>query len=135
MIIGDFVTLEGFQQEMLDRLKEKHPDKNINLICGDYFTVDFGTGKFDCAVSFQTMHHFAPEKKRELYKKITNALALGGLYIECDYMVKTQAEQDFYFDECARMRREQNLQRRKLSSRRKSWKSCTHPFPGTCVPR
>ena len=103
------VTGVDLTREMLDRLKEKHPDKNINLICGDYFTVDFGTGKFDCAVSFQTMHHFAPEKKRELYKKITNALALGGLYIECDYMVKTQAEQDFYFAECARMRREQNI--------------------------
>lgn len=106
---GIEVTGVDLTQEMLDRLKEKHSDKNINLICGDYFTVDFGAEKFDCAVSFQTMHHFAPEKKRELYKKINNALALGGLYIECDYMVKTQAEQDFYFAECARMRREQNI--------------------------
>ncbi|MGN0541830.1 MAG: class I SAM-dependent methyltransferase [Acutalibacteraceae bacterium] len=106
---GIEVTGVDLTQEMLDRLKEKHSDKNINLICGDYFTVDFGAEKFDCAVSFQTMHHFALEKKRELYKKINNALALGGLYIECDYMVKTQAEQDFYFAECARMRREQNI--------------------------
>ena len=103
------ITGVDLTQEMLDKLKEKHPDKSINLICGDYFKVSFGSEKFDCAVSFQTMHHFAPEKKRELYKKINDALAPGGLYIECDYMVKTQKEQDFYFAECERMRREQNI--------------------------
>lgn len=63
------VTGVDLTREMLDRLKEKHPDKNINLICGDYFTVDFGTGKFDCAVSFQTMHHFAQKKSVSFIKK------------------------------------------------------------------
>ena len=36
--------------EMLNRLKQKYHNKNIDIIVGDYFTVPFGGG-FDCAVS------------------------------------------------------------------------------------
>ena len=61
------VTGVDMTRSMLDRLREKHPDKNMNLICEDYFTADFGSDKFDCAVSFQTMHHFKHDKKLELY--------------------------------------------------------------------
>lgn len=103
------VTGIDLTQSMLDKLKEKHPDKNINLICGDYFTVDFSAQKYDCAVSFQTMHHFSHEKKTELYKKIYNSIEINGVYIECDYMVENQEEEDFYFAENARMRKEQNI--------------------------
>ena len=91
---------------MLDRLAEKHRDKALTLICGDYFEVDFGRACFDCAVSFETMHHFSHEKKTVLYRRICEALNDGGCYLECDYMVKTQAEEDFYFAENERLRRE-----------------------------
>ncbi len=93
-------------REMLDKLRLKHPDKNMQLICGDYFKTDLGTNKFDCAVSFETMHHFTPETKIELYRRIYNAVKPGGCYIECDYMVETQAEQEFLFAEAARLRRD-----------------------------
>ena len=96
-------------QAMLDRLREKHGERDITLICGDYFTTDFGADKFDCAISFQTMHHFSHEKKTELYAKIRDSLADGGVYIECDYMVTEQAEEDFYFAENERLRRENNI--------------------------
>lgn len=94
---------------MLDKLREKHNDKNITLICGDYFTVPFGEDKFDCAVSFQTMHHFSHEKKTELYRKICSSLKEKGVYIECDYMVETQAEEDRWFRENERLRKENNI--------------------------
>ena len=74
-------------REMLDKLRLKHPKKNMQLICSDYFKTEFGTNKFDCAVSFETMHHFTPETKIELYRRIYNAVKPGGCYIECDYMV------------------------------------------------
>lgn len=93
---------------MLQRLREKYPDKKLNLICGDYFTVPFGRD-FDCAISFQTMHHFRKEKKAELYKKIYSALADKGVYIECDYMVLTQQEEDLWFAENDRIRKEQGI--------------------------
>ena len=94
---------------MLRKLREKYPDKALDLICGDYFKEDFGTERFDCAVSFQTMHHFTREKKTELYKRIYASLKKDGVYIECDYMVETQSEEDHWFSENDRIRKEQGI--------------------------
>ena len=103
------VTGVDLTRAMLDELKRKHPDKALNLICGSYFDVDFGEAAFDAAISFQTMHHFTPEKKRALYERVRKALKTGGVYIECDYMIEDDAEEAFNFAELGRMRREQNL--------------------------
>lgn len=103
------VTGIDLTQAMLDRLKEKHPDKQINLIHGNYFTADFGPKEYDCAVSFETMHHFSHEKKTGLYRKICDALTPGGRYIECDYMVDTQEEEDHWSAENRRIRQEQGI--------------------------
>ena len=103
------VTGIDLTQAMLQKLREKHPDKDMTLICGDYFTVPFGEGEFNCAVSFQTMHHFAKDNKLSLYKKIYNALTDNGMYIECDYMVLTQAEENHWFSENERLRKEQGI--------------------------
>jgi len=103
------VTGIDLTQAMLDKLKFKHPDKSMKLICGSYFDVPFGIEKYECAISFQTMHHFSHEVKSSLYKKIDQALKPSGLYIECDYMVETQREEDFYFSENARIRKEENI--------------------------
>ena len=100
------VTGIDLTREMLDKLRQKHPAKNMQLICGDYFKIDLGTGKFDCAVSFETMHHFTPEAKTDLYSRIYSAIKPVGCYVECDYMVDTQAEQEFLFAEAARLRLE-----------------------------
>jgi len=103
------VTGIDLTQAMLDELRRKHPGKALTLVCGSYFDVDFGTSAFDAAVSFQTMHHFTPDKKRALYERVKKALKPGGVYIECDYMIEDEAEEAFYFAELERMRREQNL--------------------------
>lgn len=103
------VTGIDLTQAMLNKLKEKHPTKNMDLICGSYFDIDLGTEKFDCVVSFQTMHHFSHEKKITLYHKIYDCLKEHGMYIECDYMVDNPADEEFYFAENARMRKEMNL--------------------------
>lgn len=93
-------------QAMLDRLKQKHPDKRLTLICGDYFQAEFGEEQFDAAVSFETMHHFAHAPKRALYQKIYTALKTDGVYLECDYMVETQEEEDALYAERVRLHRE-----------------------------
>lgn len=92
-------------QEMLNKLKQKHLDKKLELICGDYFKVEFGKNRFDCAISFETMHHFAPDKKTELYRRICASLVEDGCYIECDWMVESQEEEDFYFAQNDRLRK------------------------------
>lgn len=102
------VTGIDLSEAMLAAFREKYADKNVSLICGDYFTAELGKD-FDCALSFQTMHHFSKEKKAELYRKISDALTDEGVYIECDYMVLTQDEEDHWFSESIRIRKEQGI--------------------------
>lgn len=103
------VTGIDLTQSMLDKLKLNFPDKNIKLICGSYFDVPFGEKIFDCAISFQTMHHFTHESKINLYKKIHKALTSNGMYIECDYVAKDQAEEDYFFSKLTKICKEQNI--------------------------
>jgi tRNA (cmo5U34)-methyltransferase len=106
-----FINVTGIDltQEMLNKLKQKHPDKNLSLINASYFDYDFGTCKYDAAISFQTLHHFSHEDKLKLYSKIFASLKDGGQYIECDYMLETQEEEDFYYSENKRIRKEQGV--------------------------
>jgi len=103
------ITGIDLTQAMLDKLKLKYPTKSIQLICGSYFDVPFGIEKYECTVSFQTMHHFSHELKIGLYKKIYQALSPAGVYIEGDYMVENQEDEDFYFSENTRIRKKLNI--------------------------
>jgi tRNA (cmo5U34)-methyltransferase len=94
---------------MLDMVKQKHPHKDIVLICGSYFDIDLGENTFDVAISYQTMHHFSLDEKVGLYRKICKALKPHGLYIEADYMVTEQAIEDELRAENTRIRRESNI--------------------------
>ncbi|MGK0468502.1 class I SAM-dependent methyltransferase [Clostridium sp.] len=89
-------------KSMLNELARKHADKNLSLICENYFVAPFGKECFDVAVSFETLHHFKPEKKILIFKKLYDSLRDGGCYIECDYIVKSQEEEDLLFAECDR---------------------------------
>jgi len=91
------VTGIDLTQAMLDKLSEKYNHKKITLICASYLGFDFGREKYDCVVSFETMHHLTHEQKLELYANIFRALKPGGGYIEGDYMVASQAEEDALF--------------------------------------
>ena len=106
-----FINVTGIDltQAMLDKLKQKHPDKKMSLINASYFDYNFGTCKYDAAISFQTMHHFSHEEKIKLYSRIFDALKAGGQYIECDYMVTKQEDEDFYYSENKRIRKEQGI--------------------------
>ena len=102
------VTGVDMTAAMLDQLRAKHPERDLTLICDDYFKADFG-GIFDCAVSFETMHHFTQEKKLSLYRRICEALIPDGVYIECDYMADTQEQEDYFLAELVRMKAEQGI--------------------------
>lgn len=75
-------------------MREKYPDRDIILIEGSYIGRDFGFRQYDTAISFETMHHMTHGEKVSVYEAVWNALTPKGLYIECDYMVLTQAEED-----------------------------------------
>ncbi|MCY9662368.1 class I SAM-dependent methyltransferase [Paenibacillus chondroitinus] len=109
--INPLISVTGIDltKAMLDKLKEKHPNKHLKLINASYLDYDFGQSLFDVAISFQTMHHFSHEEKTKLYRNICNALTHQGQYIECDYMVIDQFEEDKLFDENRRIRLEQGI--------------------------
>lgn len=102
------VTGIDMTAQMLAQILLKHPDKRLTLMLADYFKADYGDG-YDAAVSFQTMHHFTHDEKLHIYRKIHDALKSGGTYIECDYMCTTQAQEDGFFAELARLKAEQRI--------------------------
>lgn len=95
------VTGVDISEAMLSRLREKHSDKRLKLINGDYFTADFGSD-FDCIVAFQTLHHFNSEKKYELFQKIYRALKAGGSFIYTDYFACCDEEERLLLEEYCR---------------------------------
>ena len=103
------VTGIDLAKGMLDKLKEKHPNKDLTLINVNYFDYDLGNEIFDVAVSFETLHHFSHEEKIKLYNKLFKSLVKGGIYIEGDYMAPTQEYEDYYFAENKRIRSEMGI--------------------------
>ncbi|MDL2319028.1 methyltransferase domain-containing protein [Eubacteriales bacterium OttesenSCG-928-A19] len=91
------VTGIDLTQEMLDALRAKCAGRDLDLICGSYFDVDLGETRHDAAISFETLHHFTYREKLGLYRRVRRALRPRGVYIEADYMVDTQAEEDALF--------------------------------------
>lgn len=79
---------------MLDKLLEKHHDKPLTTVCLDYFQYDFGYDKWDAVISFESLHHFLPERKAELYRKIYRSLKENGVFISGDYIACCNEEEE-----------------------------------------
>lgn len=98
------VTGVDLSKEMLAKLSAKHASRSLTLIQADYFTYPLGENCYDAAVSFETLHHFTMEKKKELFAKLHRCIKPGGIYLECDYIADTQEIEDLLFAECERRR-------------------------------
>lgn len=94
---------------MLNALKAKFPDKHLNLILGSYFDVPLGQGKYDAAVSVESLHHFTKEEKIPLYKKLCKALKIGGYFILTDYFALSDDEEKLHRQELLRLKEENNI--------------------------
>jgi len=99
---------------MLNRLREKHCDKELTLILGSYFDVPFGTEQFDAAVSVESLHHFTADEKRPLYEKLRRSLKTNGYLILTDYFALSDEEETFYRKELLRLKEEQNIEDNEL---------------------
>lgn len=88
------VTGVDLCQDMLQRLLKKHPDRRLATVCQDYFQYDFGHGRWDAVISFESLHHFLPERKRELYQKIYHSLREGGIFLLGDYIACCDEEEE-----------------------------------------
>lgn len=100
--------------QMLEKLKEKYADKNMTVVCGDYFRHPFGRNHFDVAVSFESFHHFVPVEKFRLYRKIWASLRKDGLFLLGDYMVRSTAEEEKLREEDNRLRQTEGRSREEL---------------------
>ena len=103
------VTGIDLSAKMLAELQRKLPDKDLELIHGSYFDVPFGEERFDAAVSVESLHHFTYEQKLGLYKRLLAAIKPGGYFVLTDYFAESPEHERFYFEELARMKREQDL--------------------------
>ncbi len=88
------VTGVDLCQSMLNQLLKKHGDKKLTVVCEDYFRYEFGSSQWDGVISFESLHHFLPEKKVQLYKKIYGCLKAGGFFLLGDYIACCQEEED-----------------------------------------
>ncbi len=77
---------------LTDQLLAKHPDKDIALRHGSYFSLPLGERCFDCAVSVESLHHFSYDEKIPLFGRVLNALKPGGIFLQCDYFASCEEE-------------------------------------------
>ena len=103
------ITGIDLSAEMLDKLKEKFPNNNLNLICGSYFDVPFGENCFDAAVSVESLHHFTAEAKLTLYRKLYASLKRGGYFILTDYFAENEKTEWEYFENLRRLKQEPGI--------------------------
>lgn len=94
---------------MLSALKNKFPDKTLDLICGSYFDIPFGSNRFDAAVSVESLHHFAAEQKQLLYKKLFNSLKTNGYFVLTDYFAESEALEREYFENLRQLKAKQGI--------------------------
>lgn len=88
------LTALDISYEMLEKLKEKYINYNINTIKESYLYLNKLSGRFDCIISSMTMHHYFGDKKLKIFKSIYESLNVDGIYIEGDYFSKTKEEQN-----------------------------------------
>ena len=94
------VTAVDVAEEMLNQLSKRDFADKVEIICGDFFDVDFGSG-FDAMISTSALHHFEESDKARLYATVFESLRPGGLFINSDKCAATQEEQDYAFRELA----------------------------------
>lgn len=92
------VTVVDISAEMLKSLRERDFIDRVDIICGDFFSVDFGAG-YDAVISSAALHHFDESEKAQLYAKIHACMKMGGAFINSDRCLDTRAEQEERFRE------------------------------------
>lgn len=79
-------------ENMLEELKKRNFKNKLEIVCGDFFEIEFGNN-FDAVISTSALHHFNKKDKEKLYKKIYNSLKENGEFINSDRFVNTKEEE------------------------------------------
>ena len=91
------ITCVDISRAMLDLLLKNHPGGRgrITIVEASYVDWDYPREAFDIAVSHATMHHFWPDEKIGIYRKVFSALKPGGSYLEGDFIVDALASEHY----------------------------------------
>ncbi len=92
------ITAADISEDMLGALMERPFASQVTCVVGDFFETDFGDG-FDAMISTSALHHFAPEDKVRLYKKVCDALRPGGMFLNSDKTAPNPMAQENGFRE------------------------------------
>ena len=60
-------------------------------------------------MSVESLHHFTPQQKLALYKRLHAALRPGGYFILTDYFAPSKQLEDEYFENYERLKKAQNI--------------------------
>ncbi|MBQ3708849.1 MAG: class I SAM-dependent methyltransferase [Clostridia bacterium] len=90
------VTVIDVSEKMLDLLMKRPFANHVQPVFGDFFEVGFGTD-YDAVISTSALHHFEPDDKRILWRKVYDCLRPGGLFLNADKISKNRtAEADAF---------------------------------------
>lgn len=103
------VTGIDLSPEMLQRLREKYPNRSVHTIVADYTQYPFEREQYDAALSFETLHHFPYQEKGAIYQKLFEAIRPGGFYLECDYVACCEEEEALCLELYAAKRQKSDL--------------------------
>ncbi len=90
------VTGIDLAPNMLDQLRFKFVNRTsqLRLVQGSILDLPLGDREYDYVISTLTMHHFSPENKVRIYRKVREALHAAGLYIEGDQSTTAEGEKE-----------------------------------------
>ena len=93
------VTAIDRAPNMLKQLGAKFANKTkqLKLQQGSLLELPFGDHAYDYAISTLTMHHFLPERKVTIYRKVREALRTAGIYIEGDQATTVEQEKSIFY--------------------------------------
>ena len=108
---GGAATVTGIDlsADMLDALRQKRPGQRLTLVQGSYFTLPLGEGRYDAAVSVESLHHFPARQKADLYRRLCCALKPGGYFVLTDYFAASDAQEAQYFADLQQLKAAQGL--------------------------
>ena len=103
------VTGIDLSGEMLAALAAKLPRRDLTLIRGSYLDLPLGEGRYDAAVSVESLHQFPADVKLALYVRLRRALTETGYFVLTDYFAASDGEEASFFAELAGLRRAQGI--------------------------
>ncbi len=94
------VTAADISGDMLSALMNRPFADRITCVIGDFFETDLGKD-YDAVISTSALHHFQPEDKVMLYRKVFAAMKPGAVFLNADKCADNAEEQQLCLDEYA----------------------------------